>query len=93
MGIAERFYDAFSVADHHSMGLMYAPTATFTDPVFPMLSGPEAALMWEMLLTRSKDFSVSFNVREDESRAKSSGWRAIALAPRAGRSRTVCARR
>ncbi len=70
MGIAERFYDAFSVADHHSMGLMYAPTATFSDPVFPMLSGPEAGLMWEMLLTRSKDFSVSYNVREDESHAE-----------------------
>jgi hypothetical protein len=70
MGIAERFYDAFSVADHHTMGLMYAPTATFSDPVFPMLSGPEAALMWEMLLTRSKDFSVSYNVREDDSRAE-----------------------
>jgi hypothetical protein len=70
MGIAERFYDAFSVADHHTMGLMYAPTATFSDPVFPMLSGPEAGLMWEMLLTRSKDFSVSYNVREDDSRAE-----------------------
>ena len=70
MGIAERFYDAVSVADHHTMGLMYAPTATFSDPVFPMLSGPEAGLMWEMLLTRSKDFSVSYNVREDDSRAE-----------------------
>ncbi|MCA3219116.1 MAG: nuclear transport factor 2 family protein [Burkholderiales bacterium] len=70
MGLAERFYDALSVADHHTMGLMYAPTATFSDPVFPMLSGPEAALMWEMLLTRSRDFSVSYNVREDDSRAE-----------------------
>ncbi len=70
MGIADRFYDAFSVADHHTMALLYAPTATFTDPVFPLLSGPEAGLMWEMLLTRAKDFSVSANVREDENRAE-----------------------
>lgn len=70
MGIAERFYDAFSVADYHTMGLMYAPTATFSDPVFPMLSGPEAALMWEMLLTRIKDLSVSYTLREDDSRAE-----------------------
>lgn len=70
MGIAQRFYDAFAVADYHTMGRMYAPTATFTDPVFPLLSGPEAALMWEMLLTRAKDFSVSSNVQEDVAHAR-----------------------
>ena len=71
MGIAERFFDAFSVRDHHTMGRMYAPTATFSDPAFPMLSGPEAALMWEMLMTRATDFSLSYNViHESDERAQ-----------------------
>lgn len=71
MGIAERFFDAFSVRDYHTMGRMYAPTATFSDPAFPMLSGPEAALMWEMLLMRAQDFSLSYNVTyESDERAQ-----------------------
>lgn len=68
MGIARRYIDALAIGDHHTMGRLYAPTATFSDPVFPMLSGPEAALMWEMLLTRALDSSVSANVEEHESR-------------------------
>jgi ketosteroid isomerase-like protein len=67
MGIAQRFFDACAIGDYHSMGLMYAPTATFSDPIFPLLSGPETALMWEMLLTRAQDFCVSVNVEEEES--------------------------
>lgn len=67
MGIAQRFFDAFAIGDYHSMGLLYAPTATFSDPIFPLLSGPETALMWEMLLSRAQEFSVSANVEEEQS--------------------------
>lgn len=70
MGTAQRFYDAFAVSDWHTMGLLYAPNATFTDPAFPLLSAEEASLMWKMLLSRARDFTVSANVQENGDRAR-----------------------
>jgi ketosteroid isomerase-like protein len=64
MTVAQRFFDAFMLGDHHTMGQLYAPDATFSDPIFPLLSADETRLMWRMLLTRARDFSVSANVDE-----------------------------
>lgn len=64
MGAAQRFFDAFMLGDHHTMGQLYAPDATFSDPIFPLLSAEEARLMWRMLLERARDFSVSSSVDE-----------------------------
>ena len=54
MGVAERFYEAFMVRDHYTMGLLYAEHATFSDPVFPLLNARGARMMWNMLLTRAE---------------------------------------
>jgi ketosteroid isomerase-like protein len=70
MGTAKRFYDAFAVGDWYTMGLLYAPNATFSDPAFPLLSAEETALMWKMLLTRARDFKLSARVKEDDQRAR-----------------------
>lgn len=70
MTVAQRFYDAFALGDHHTMAQLYAPTATFTDPVFPLLSGEEAGLMWQMLITRANDLAVSARIEEGPARAR-----------------------
>ncbi|MDZ7654144.1 MAG: nuclear transport factor 2 family protein [Burkholderiaceae bacterium] len=62
MSVAERFYDAFALGDWHTMGMTYAQHATFSDPVFPLLSAEEVRAMWHMLLARAQDFSLSYNV-------------------------------
>lgn len=64
MSVAQRFFDAFMLGDHYTMGQLYAPDATFRDPIFPLLSAEEVRLMWRMLLTRARDFSVSATVDE-----------------------------
>lgn len=53
------FYDAFARRDGRAMSDAYAPNATFSDPVFPSLSGDEAGAMWRMLAGRSQDLEVA----------------------------------
>lgn len=65
MGVAERFYEAFMVRDHYTMGRLYAEHATFSDPVFPLLNVRGTRLMWQMLLTRAEDLAVEAKIVED----------------------------
>ncbi len=65
MGLAERFYDAFAVRDHYTMGLLYAEHATFSDPVFPLLNAKGTRLMWQMLLSRAEDLGIEYKIVED----------------------------
>ena len=66
MGVAQRFYDAFTVRDYYTMGLLYAEHAIFSDPVFPLLNAKGTRLMWQMLLSRAEDdFGIEANVLED----------------------------
>lgn len=62
MSVAERFYDAFALGDWHTMGMTYAQHATFSDPVFPLLGTEEVRAMWQMLLSRSQDFSLNYSI-------------------------------
>lgn len=53
-----RFYDAFDRSDGATMSSVYAPDATFWDPVFLDLSDGEPGAMWRMLTGRSNDLRV-----------------------------------
>jgi hypothetical protein len=64
MGVAERFYEAFALGDFHTMGLLYAPHARFSDPVFRNLDTAQVRAMWQMLLTRSREFTLSYNIKD-----------------------------
>jgi ketosteroid isomerase-like protein len=57
----KRFYEAFARRDGETMAALYAPEATFEDPVF-RLSGPDIGKMWVGLTRSAKDFSVQFTV-------------------------------
>lgn len=56
-----RFYEAFARRDGETMAALYAPDATFEDPVF-RLTGKDIGKMWIGLLRGAKDFSVQFTV-------------------------------
>ncbi|HQR20513.1 MAG TPA: nuclear transport factor 2 family protein [Burkholderiaceae bacterium] len=76
MGVAERFYEAFMVRDHYTMGLLYANHATFRDPVFPRLTAQGVRLMWQMLLSEAEDLEVSVNILEDTADHAKVDWTA-----------------
>jgi uncharacterized protein len=65
VGVASRFYEAFMVRDHYTMGLLYANHATFRDPVFPRLTAQGTRLMWQMLLSEAEDLAIDVNIIED----------------------------
>lgn len=74
MGVAERFYEAFMVRDHYTMGLLYAEHATFSDPVFPLMNAKGARLMWHMLLSRAEDLGVEVSIVEDSPTRARVNW-------------------
>ena len=59
--LIERFYSAFQKLDYETMNSCYSDDILFSDPAFGMLKGDEAKMMWEMLCTRAKDFSLTFS--------------------------------
>ena len=54
-----RFYAAFARGDGAAMAACYGPGATFSDPVFPGLSGDEPGAMWRMLTGRAPDLTIT----------------------------------
>ncbi len=70
MAVAQRFYDAFAVGDWGTMARLYAPQATFSDPVFPHLTADQTRAMWGMLLSRAVDMECSSSVEETNDRAR-----------------------
>jgi ketosteroid isomerase-like protein len=56
--LIERLYAALAARDGDAAAACYAPSATFTDPVFPDLEGGEPGAMWRMLAERSDDLQV-----------------------------------
>lgn len=76
MGVAERFYEAFTVRDDYTMGLLYAEQATFSDPVFPLLSARGVRAMWTMLLSRADDLAIDARILEDGATRARAQWTA-----------------
>ncbi len=56
--LIEQFYAAFARRDGEAMASCYAPNVRFSDPVFPVLEGDRAGMMWKMLCGRAKDLDV-----------------------------------
>ena len=75
MPVAQRFYDAFTVRDSYTMGLLYAEHATFSDPVFQLLNAKGTRLMWQMLLSRAEDdFGIEFDIVEESASRARVNW-------------------
>lgn len=56
--LIEKFYNAFAARDGDTMASLYAPDASFRDPVFTDLTGDEPGAMWKMLTSRAEDLEV-----------------------------------
>ncbi|MGL5892295.1 MAG: nuclear transport factor 2 family protein [Bacteroidia bacterium] len=60
--IATQFYTAFQNRDAGLMAKLYHPEVVFSDPVFKGLDYKKVCAMWEMLISRGKDMTLSFEV-------------------------------
>jgi ketosteroid isomerase-like protein len=79
------FYTAFQRGDYKTMQNQYHSDVEFHDPVFQTLSGKEVKAMWEMLLSRAKDLTVTFHdVKADDHRGTCC-WEAVYTFSKTGR--------
>ena len=69
-----RLYAAMDAHDGEAMAACYAPTATFTDPVFVNLSDGEPQDMWRMLVGRSRDMTVELAEQAAENDRGTARW-------------------
>jgi ketosteroid isomerase-like protein len=77
VALVERFYAAFGRRDYRTMAASYAPTARFSDPVFPDLTGPRIRTMWRMLCERATDLRVEHgpvHLEGDTARVEWQAW-------------------
>jgi ketosteroid isomerase-like protein len=88
--VATRFYEAMSKRDWKGMGDLYQEggTYTFSDPLFPRLNLQDTRSMWHMLMSRAKDFSLTFQVTSASPDSVWVEWTARYVFSRTGRSVT-----
>lgn len=72
--LIEHFYTCFQNKDYKGMQACYADNATFSDPVFENLNAQQVRAMWEMLLSRAKDFSIEFSQVNADERYGKAHW-------------------
>jgi ketosteroid isomerase-like protein len=74
--LIERFYAAFDRREGDAMAACYAPNASFSDPVFTDLHGPEVGAMWRMLTEAGTDLQVELLEHEARGEGGTAHWRA-----------------
>jgi uncharacterized protein len=68
-------YDALARRDGEAMAALYAPDASFEDPVF-QLKGADIGHMWIGLTRRARDFAISYAVTEAQAGSGIVEWTA-----------------
>lgn len=79
-------YAALDRGDAEAMAARYAPDASFEDPVFRGLRGPEVPGMWRMLTARASEMSVVVDEIEADDASGSAHWVATYPFTRTGRT-------
>ena len=74
--LLSRFYDAFANLDAKTMASMYHEQASFTDPAFPDLRGERIGMMWAMMCSRAKNFSLTYTILFADERKAQVQWQA-----------------
>lgn len=69
-----RLYDGLDRHDGEAMASCYSPGASFSDPVFPDLTGEQAGDMWRMLTARATDLSVELPEAKADDEAGAARW-------------------
>ena len=80
-----RLYDALGRKDGATMAACYAPDATFEDPAFGKLEGPQVGGMWRMLTANAKDLAVELRYVQADDNAATATWVATYTFSRTGR--------
>ena len=83
--LLREFYGRFAARDAEGMARCYHSEVAFSDPVFPMLRGSEAADMWRMLLARAADLQVTLDAAHADSQGGTARWTARYTFSRTGR--------
>ena len=81
-----KLYAALDAHDGEAMAACYAPDATFSDPVFPELTGVQAGDMWRMLTSRATDLEVELPEAKADAEAGAARWIATYTFAATGRS-------
>lgn len=67
--LIHQFYTAFQQKDYKTMQHSYAENAIFNDSVFRNLDVQQARAMWQMLISRSGDMTLTFgNIKEENNK-------------------------
>ena len=69
-----RLYAALEAGDGEGMAACYAPGATFEDPAFGRLEGPEVGAMWRMLTSRSTGVAVDLREAAADASTGTANW-------------------
>ncbi len=74
--LIHNFYSAFQQKDYATMQECYDDSATFTDPVFPMLDATHVRAMWEMFCKTGRDLHIEFEGIRADDHAGNATWTA-----------------
>ncbi len=74
--VAERFYAAFAQADAAAMKSLYAPDATFHDPLFDLKGQEAIGNMWAGIFKKGSDLRLSSKVLSTEGDTVKMAWTA-----------------
>lgn len=69
-------YESFQRRNGAAMAACYHPDASFSDPVFTGLRGPEVGAMWAMLCERAREFELLFSDVWADERRGGARWEA-----------------
>lgn len=72
--LVTRLYEGLRARDADAMAACYHPDATFDDPVFRGLRGPEVGAMWRMLCRSARDLEVAYRDVEADDHEGSARW-------------------
>lgn len=83
--LIRRLYDGLDRHDGEAMASCYARDASFHDPAFGDLQGPEVGGMWRMLTSRAEDLDVELREHDADERTGTAHWIAAYTFTQTGR--------
>lgn len=86
MSVLTSSFTSLAARDADGMGKYYSDKACFSDPAFGSLDADEVRAMWGMLLGRSTDLSVTFEILQEDECSGSCEWHARYTFTGTGRS-------
>lgn len=74
--VATAYFNAFQKQDTAAQGKLYAPDATFKDPIYDLKGRDPVVHMWTSLFKAGKDLTLSYKVLESNADGAKVSWTA-----------------